>query len=85
MCGATSSCRCRRPNISKAERDKRVDEVLDILEMRHAADADISELDNGTRQKVACARAVARQPQIILFDEPITNVDINASCSSSAP
>ena len=65
-------------NMSKAERDKRVDEVLDILEMRHAADADINDLDNGTRQKVACARAVARRPQIILFDEPITNVDINS-------
>jgi ABC-type sugar transport system ATPase subunit len=65
-------------NMSKAERDKRVDEVLDILEMRHAADADISDLDNGTRQKVACARAVARRPEIILFDEPITNVDINS-------
>jgi len=64
--------------LSKAERDKRVDEVLDILEMRHAADADISELDNGTRQKVACAREVARRPRIILFDEPITNVDINS-------
>jgi len=65
-------------SLSKAERDKRVDEVLDILEMRHAADADIADLDNGTRQKVACAREVARRPQIILFDEPITNVDINS-------
>jgi ABC-type sugar transport system ATPase subunit len=65
-------------SLSKAERDKRVDEVLDILEMRHAATADITELDNGTRQKVACAREVARRPRIILFDEPITNVDINS-------
>jgi ABC-type sugar transport system ATPase subunit len=38
----------------------------------------VSTLDNGTRQKVAVAREVARQPQIILFDEPITNVDANA-------
>ena len=34
-----------------------------------------SKLDNGTRQKVSVAREVARQPEIILFDEPITNVD----------
>lgn len=64
--------------LSKAERNRRVDEVLDILEMRHAADHDVAVLDNGTRQKVACARQVARRPRIILFDEPITNVDINS-------
>ncbi len=65
-------------SLSKTEREKRIDEVLDILEMRDAANKEITELDNGTRQKVACAREVARQPKIILFDEPITNVDINA-------
>lgn len=68
----------RAEKLSKAERDRRVDEVLDLLEMRHAADADLDALDNGTRQKVAVARAVARQPKIILFDEPITNVDISS-------
>jgi len=68
----------RAEKLSKAERDRRVDEVLDLLEMRHAAAADIDALDNGTRQKVAVARAVARQPKIILFDEPITNVDISS-------
>lgn len=68
----------RAEKLSKAERTRRVDEVLDLLEMRHAADADIDALDNGTRQKVAVARAVARQPKIILFDEPITNVDISS-------
>lgn len=65
-------------SLSKTERDRRIDEVLDILEMRDAAKKEINELDNGTRQKVACAREVARQPKIILFDEPITNVDINS-------
>ncbi|MCS6773182.1 MAG: ABC transporter ATP-binding protein [Anaerolineae bacterium] len=65
-------------SLSKAEREERIEEALDVLEMRHAADAEVSELDNGTRQKVACAREVARRPRIILFDEPITNVDINS-------
>jgi ABC-type sugar transport system ATPase subunit len=65
-------------SLSASDRAKRVDEVLEILEMRDAANKDITELDNGTRQKVACAREVARRPRIILFDEPITNVDINA-------
>jgi ABC-type sugar transport system ATPase subunit len=65
-------------SLSKSERMRRVEEVLDILEMRDVANMDVSELDNGTRQKVACAREVARRPKIILFDEPITNVDINS-------
>ncbi|MEM7530987.1 MAG: ABC transporter ATP-binding protein [Chloroflexota bacterium] len=68
----------KEERLSKAERQRRVDEVVDLLDMRDSVNRDISELDNGTRQKVAVARAVARQPRIILFDEPITNVDINA-------
>ncbi|MCB0070798.1 MAG: ABC transporter ATP-binding protein, partial [Caldilineaceae bacterium] len=53
-------------------------EVAELLEMNDALDRDVDTLDNGTRQKVAVARAVARFPKIILFDEPITNIDINA-------
>lgn len=68
----------REEKLSSAERAKRVDEVIELLEMRDSINKEINALDNGTRQKVAVARAVARQPKIILFDEPITNVDINA-------
>ena len=38
----------------------------------------VDELDNMSRQKVAVAREVARKPKIILFDEPITDVDANS-------
>ncbi len=68
----------RGEKLTPAERNRRIEEVIDLLEMRDAVNADIEELDNGTRQKVAVARAVARQPKIILFDEPITNVDISS-------
>ncbi len=64
--------------LSKAERTQRVEEVIALLGLGDAAAKDITQLDNGTRQKVAVARAVARQPRIILFDEPITNVDTEA-------
>ena len=64
--------------LSAAERAKRVDEVVDLLEMRYAVDMDVDELDNGTRQKVSVARAVARHPAVLLFDEPLTNVDISS-------
>jgi len=64
--------------LSPAERRRRVDEVMDLLGLGPSAGFDVSRLDNGTRQKVAVAREVARQPRIILFDEPITNVDAAA-------
>ena len=64
--------------ISKKERQRRVDEVLAWLDLTEYAKADVSRLDNATRQKAAVARAVARQPSIILFDEPITNVDVES-------
>jgi ABC-type sugar transport system ATPase subunit len=65
-------------SVSQAERKRRIESVIETLDLTHAARMDITQLDNGTRQKVAVARAVARQPRIILFDEPITNVDINS-------
>ncbi len=64
--------------ISKTERKRRVDEVIELLDLTDSVELPVERLDNGSRQKVAMARAVARHPQIILFDEPITNVDINA-------
>jgi ABC-type sugar transport system ATPase subunit len=61
--------------LAKAERQRRVEYAMQIMGLTAAADLDVSKLDNGARQKVSVAREVARQPQIILFDEPITNVD----------
>ncbi|MEO0565115.1 MAG: ABC transporter ATP-binding protein, partial [Chloroflexota bacterium] len=65
-------------NLSRAERRKRVDSVLESLDLTQYAKADAMSLPNAIKQKTAVARAVARQPQIILFDEPITNVDVTA-------
>ena len=61
--------------LSKAERTRRVEDAIQLLGLSASANLDVSKLDNGTRQKVSVAREVARQPQFILFDEPITNVD----------
>ena len=61
--------------LTKAERTRRVDDAIHLLGLTASANLDVSKLDNGTRQKVSVARQVARQPQFILFDEPITNVD----------
>ncbi|MFM9106010.1 MAG: ABC transporter ATP-binding protein [Chloroflexota bacterium] len=64
--------------LAPAERTRRVNDVIEMLTLGPVADKDVSRLDNGTRQKVSVAREVARQPRIILFDEPITNVDATA-------
>lgn len=64
--------------MSKVERAERVDEVLSLLGLDGIADQSVSRLDNATRQKVAVARAIARRAPVVLFDEPITNVDIGA-------
>lgn len=61
--------------LSKPDRTRRVDEAIQLMGLGPSAHLDVSKLDNGTRQKVSVAREVARQPQFILFDEPITNVD----------
>ena len=65
-------------SLDKAERRRRVDEMLEILDMTALAHHHIDELDAGLRQKVAVGRAVARHSDIVLFDEPTTNVEVNA-------
>lgn len=65
-------------SLSAAERNRRVDEMLDTLDMRDQRDSFIGELDAGSRQKVAVGRAVARRSAIVLFDEPTTSVEVKA-------
>ncbi len=64
--------------LSAVERDKRVEEMLDVLDMRGMGQSLIGDLDLGNRQKVAVGRAIARRSAIVLFDEPTTNVEVNA-------
>jgi ABC-type sugar transport system ATPase subunit len=65
-------------HLPELERRKRIHGVAEILGLESLLNSPVHTLDNASRQKVAVARAVARQPQIILFDEPITNVDANS-------
>ena len=64
--------------LSAAERGRRIDEVLEVLQLEAEQDRHIGDLDIGTRQKVAVGRAIARSCDVILFDEPTTNVEVNA-------
>jgi len=64
--------------LTKKERKKRISEVAELLGIQDSLKKYVDKIDNATRQKVAVAREVARMPEILLFDEPITNVDANA-------
>jgi len=55
--------------------DKRVKELLEMLEVADLADRVPSDLSTGTKRAVAIARALAENPEAILYDEPTTMVD----------
>ena len=52
-----------------------VERALDLVQMRHLAERAASKLSGGQQQRVALARAVAFSPTVVLFDEPLSNLD----------
>ena len=58
-----------------AEIKTRVDKAAGILELGHLLGRKPGQLSGGQRQRVAMGRAIVRQPQVFLFDEPLSNLD----------
>ena len=68
----------RQAKLDPAEIKERVNEALQLLAIEDIRKKDAWSLSGVLRQKVSVAREVARRPDIILFDEPLTNVDASA-------
>jgi putative spermidine/putrescine transport system ATP-binding protein len=67
----------RMQGVSRADRDTRVREMLDLVELSPLADRHPRHISGGQQQRVALARSLVVRPQLLLLDEPLGALDKN--------
>jgi multiple sugar transport system ATP-binding protein len=68
----------------RAERERRVNDVAEVLGLEHLLDRRPAALSGGQRQRVAMGRAIVREPRVFLMDEPLSNLDAKLRVSMRA-
>ena len=66
---------CRNSNLSRAQKRDLVKQLLDLVGLSRAADSYPRELSGGMQQRIAIARALAMDPEILVMDEPFGALD----------
>ncbi|MCU5771783.1 ABC transporter ATP-binding protein [Erwiniaceae bacterium BAC15a-03b] len=66
----------RIQGLPRIEINRRVEEMLTMVDLQHVAQRPVNALSGGQKQRVSLARALAARPKVLLFDEPLAALDV---------